>query len=152
MNIQSGLSESLFTRNGLRQGDALTCLLFNVALEKAIRDSRIDVDGIIYHKSVQILAYANDIDIIGSEALREAFLSLEAAAKEVGLVLNSKKIDVYLVSYPINPDVPLTHLTVGDHIFEEVDEFTYLGSLITSNNVVSESAQQTGAILVSRNS
>ena len=139
VKIQSDLSESLFTRNGLRQGDALACLLFNIALEKAIRDSGIDADGIIYHKSVQILAYADDIDIVArnSEALREAFLSLEAAAKEVGLVVNSKKT-MYLVSDPITLDVPLTPLTVGDHTFEAVDSFTYLGSLITSKNNVSD--------------
>ena len=58
------LSESLHIRNGLRQGDALACILFNIALEKTIRDANINQRGNIFYKSVQILTYADDIDII----------------------------------------------------------------------------------------
>jgi sorting nexin-29 len=36
------LSEQFVTQKGLRQGDALACLLFNIALEKAVRDSGIE--------------------------------------------------------------------------------------------------------------
>jgi hypothetical protein len=59
------LSEPFLTQRGPRQGDTLACLLFNIALEKVIRDSGIERRGIIYYKSVQVLAYAHDLDIIG---------------------------------------------------------------------------------------
>jgi hypothetical protein len=65
IKLQSQLSEPFFTQRGLRQGDALACLLFNIALENVIRDSGIERQGIIYYKSVQVLAYADDLDIIG---------------------------------------------------------------------------------------
>jgi sorting nexin-29 len=39
IRLKATLLEPLEIHNGLRQGDALACLLFNVALEKAIRDS-----------------------------------------------------------------------------------------------------------------
>jgi sorting nexin-29 len=72
-------------KNGLRQGDALVCLLFNIALERVIRDAGINVRGTIFYKCVQILAYADDIDIIGrtQRAMKEAFISLEKAAKKM---------------------------------------------------------------------
>jgi len=65
-------------KNGVRQGDALTCLLFNIALEKVIRDAAVNVRGTIFYKSVQILAYPDDIDIIGRtrSAMIEAFTTL----------------------------------------------------------------------------
>jgi sorting nexin-29 len=40
-------------------------MLFNITLEKAVRDAGIGKRGTIYHKSIQVLAYADDIDIIG---------------------------------------------------------------------------------------
>jgi sorting nexin-29 len=65
IRIQGALSEPLNIRKGIRQGDALACLLFNIALEKVIRDANINIRGNIFYKSVQILAYADDIDITG---------------------------------------------------------------------------------------
>jgi hypothetical protein len=65
IKIQGALSEPLNIRNGIRQGYALACLLFNIALEKVIRDANINIRGNIFYKSVQILAYADNIDIIG---------------------------------------------------------------------------------------
>jgi hypothetical protein len=46
IKLQGQLSEPFFTQRGLRQGDALACLLFNIALE-VIRDSGIERRGII---------------------------------------------------------------------------------------------------------
>jgi hypothetical protein len=36
--VQNELSESVHIQNGLRQGDALACILSNIALEKVMRD------------------------------------------------------------------------------------------------------------------
>jgi sorting nexin-29 len=64
IKIQNRFSAPINVRNGIRQGDALACLLFNTALEKVIRDAALSIRGTIFYKSVQILAYADDIDII----------------------------------------------------------------------------------------
>jgi sorting nexin-29 len=54
-------------------------LTFNIALDKVIRGEKINTRGRIFYKSVQILAYADDIDIVGRSqaAMKEAFSSLE---------------------------------------------------------------------------
>jgi sorting nexin-29 len=39
VKMQNELSESFRIRNGLRQGDALACILLNMALEKIIREA-----------------------------------------------------------------------------------------------------------------
>ena len=51
------LSEPFDTVRGFRQGDHLSCDLFNFVMESVMRKA--------LQKSVQLLAYADDIDIIG---------------------------------------------------------------------------------------
>jgi hypothetical protein len=38
IRIQNLLSDPMHIKNGVRQGDSPACLLFNIALEKVIRD------------------------------------------------------------------------------------------------------------------
>ena len=78
VKLQNELSEPFYTDKGLRQGDSLSCILFNIALEKVIRASGINVKGNIFQRSLQILAYADDIDIIGRsrQSVAEAFTTL----------------------------------------------------------------------------
>jgi sorting nexin-29 len=69
VKIQNRFSAPINVRNGIRQGAALACLLFNIALEKVVRDAALNIRGTIFYKSVHILAYADDIDIIGRTQL-----------------------------------------------------------------------------------
>ena len=50
VKIYNDVSESFTTQRGVRQGDALACLLFNLALEKVIQNAGIEKRGTIYHK------------------------------------------------------------------------------------------------------
>jgi sorting nexin-29 len=77
----------------VRQVDALACLLFNIALEKVMRDSGIQTRGTIFFKTAQILAYAEDIRLMARKIplLNEAFLNLEKSARNMGLVVNQEK-------------------------------------------------------------
>jgi hypothetical protein len=88
--VQATLSEPLQIHNGLRQGDALACLFFNVALEKAIRDSGIQIGWHIFQKSVQLLAYADDIVLLRRtrSRLEEAFIDPERVAGRIWLKIN----------------------------------------------------------------
>jgi sorting nexin-29 len=49
VKIQNSVSEPFTSERGLRQGDALVCMLFNIVLEKAIRDSGIERRGTSFH-------------------------------------------------------------------------------------------------------
>jgi sorting nexin-29 len=130
---QSDLSDSVTTKEGLRQFDSLACLLFNLALGKVVRNAGIQTNGTIFYKSVQLLAYADGIDIIARSqtAIKEAFLSLERAAVEMGLKINEEKTK-YLTTR-VNKNQP-KHFQIENFNFETVQSFTYLGSLINVNN------------------
>ena len=93
VKAQNELSEGFHIRNGLRQGDALACILFNIALKKITRDANVNQCGNIFYKSVQILAYADDTDIISRspKSLQEATVALDRAARRMGLEINQAK-------------------------------------------------------------
>jgi len=56
IKIRSKLLAPFTIHKGVRQGDALACLLFNVTLEYAIRKSGIQTRGTKFYKLVQPLA------------------------------------------------------------------------------------------------
>ncbi|XP_036320783.1 uncharacterized protein LOC118735233 [Rhagoletis pomonella] len=102
MTLSNTTSSALLpfaTRRGFRQGGSLSCGFFNLMLEKIITSSELNRLGTIYYKSVQLLAYADDTDIIGKKN-REVcpdFSKLDKEAKRMGLVVNDDKTK-YLLS------------------------------------------------------
>jgi sorting nexin-29 len=71
LRVQTELTDSIAIEQGLKQGDGLAPLLFNLPLEFILRRLSTDLEQTIEYKSTQILAYADDIAII-SRSLSEA--------------------------------------------------------------------------------
>ncbi|GFX51630.1 craniofacial development protein 2 [Trichonephila clavipes] len=90
IKVQKYLSEPFTTEKGLRQGDSLACLLFNLA---------------------------DDIGIIGrsEKAVKEAFQALEISATNMGLTINEDKTK-FMETLPSS--VNNTSFCVNGHSFE----------------------------------
>ena len=94
------LSDMFPIRNSLKQGDALSPLLFNFALEYAIRRVQVNQDGLKLNGTDHLLAYADDVNILGGSVhtVKENAEALLVATKETGLEVNADKTKYMIMS------------------------------------------------------
>lgn len=128
--VQNKLSEAIETNKGVKQGDSLSALLFNIALH-VIED--LDDNGIIFNRSFKLYAYADDILIMGKSAktTKEVFLKIEKRAKKIRLRVNADKTKYMILSRESEGN---SCLKIEHYEFERVERFRYLGVMVTSNN------------------
>jgi hypothetical protein len=139
VRIGKNLSDKFTTENGLKQGDALSPLLFNFALEYAIRRVQENQEGLILNGTYQLLAYADDVSIVGEniDTIQKNTKSLLHASKEVGLDVNPEKTKYMLVSR-CHRSGQRQSIKIGNSSFESVEKFKYLGTTFTDQNCVHE--------------
>ena len=80
-------------RNVLKKGDAISPLLFNLALEYAIRRVRVNQDGLQLNGTHQLLVYADEVNILAGSVhtVKENAEAVVVASKENGLEVNADK-------------------------------------------------------------
>jgi len=69
VRVGKNLSDTFPIRNGLKKGDALSPLLFNFALDYAIRRVQVNQDVLKLNGKHQLLAYADDVNISGGSVV-----------------------------------------------------------------------------------
>ena len=93
-------------RHGLKQGDALSPLLFNFALDYAIRRVQVNQNGFKLNGTHQLLVYADDVNILGGSVytIKENAEALVVASKEIRLEINADKTKYTFMSRDKNPE------------------------------------------------
>jgi hypothetical protein len=87
------LSDTFDIQNGLKQGDALSPLLFNFASEYDIRNVRKSQVALTLNWTNLLLVYADVMNLFGDNInpMKKNTDSLTDASKEVGIEINEKK-------------------------------------------------------------
>jgi hypothetical protein len=115
-------------------------MLFNFVPEAILWRAKLKTTGTIFNEQTQLLAYADDIDIVcrSLEVVRDVYLALEAEAAKEGMKVNEQKTK-YMVSTR-NRTILNAGQTVAfqDRNFRnfKVNEFVYLVALVTPKNDV----------------
>jgi len=94
VRIEGTLSSFFENKTGLKQGNPLSPILFNLALQKVIQSIKMVPSGIkIGKEQLNILAYADDIAFIGKNEveIRKLFVGMENIARKFGLQINQEK-------------------------------------------------------------
>jgi hypothetical protein len=119
-------------RNGLKEGDALSPLLLNFALEYAIKRVQVNQVGLKLNGTHPLLAYADDVNILGGSVhtVKENAEALLVATKEIGLEVNADKTKYMVMSRDRNTGRD-DSVNINNISIERVEEFKYLGTLLT---------------------
>jgi adenosyl cobinamide kinase/adenosyl cobinamide phosphate guanylyltransferase len=115
----------------LKQGDALTLLLFNFAFDYAVRSVQVNQDGLKLNCAHQLLFYADDVNILEERihTIQKNAEALVVASKEIGLEVNPDKSKYMVMSRDQN---------ARRSSFERVEEFKDLGTTLTNQNSTQE--------------
>jgi hypothetical protein len=128
--IGKHLSDSFPIQNSLKQGDALSSLLFNFALAYAIWKVQEYQVGPKLKGTHLLVAYAEDVNLLGDniDTIRKNTETLIDASKEVGLEMNVEEQSIcYHQNLGQNQDVK-----IANRLFENISQFNYLGMAVTN--------------------
>ena len=118
-------------RNVLKQGDDLSPLLFNFALDCAIRRVQVNQVGLKLNGTHQLLAYVDDVNILGRSvhSVKQNAEALVVATKETRREINADKTKYLIMSRDQNVGRSYS-MKIDNNFIESVEEFKYLGTTL----------------------
>jgi hypothetical protein len=129
----NGFTTRMFNvRRSVKQGDALSCFLFNLCIDSLIRsienDTKIPAIKILNLKIPKSIAYADDVAIITyKHGLQSVFDLYEHFSQVSGLYLNVDKTEILGLSHLTNTDPVNIRSSNGNYSIKFVDKVKICG-------------------------
>ncbi|XP_048525765.1 uncharacterized protein LOC125505633 [Dendroctonus ponderosae] len=143
VQVGSELSEQFEIQNGVMQGDAFLPLLFKIVLERAIRRADIKTELLSTEGPKLILAYADDIDLIGNTILRlKEFNKIDGTSSKISLMINEENTKYVCVNRLGRRDRIGQNVSINMYNFERVERFKNLSATITVDNDITEEMKE----------
>ena len=130
------LSHKFHMQNGIRQGSILSPYLFNVFMDELnIKLNQSNLGCHIANNPMNNLSWADDLVIItpSSHALCGMLAVCESFARNHLMIFNTKKTKCMLFNSRHSTVYQKPIIKLCDKVLEFVDNFTYLGHIISSN-------------------
>ena len=91
VGVGKHLSDMFLVKNGLKQEDALSLLLFKFAFEYAVRRVQVNQEGLKLNVTHQPLVYADDANILGRSihTIKKNTAVLVVTSQEIGVGVNA---------------------------------------------------------------
>jgi sorting nexin-29 len=139
VQVGKNVSEMFPIRNGLKQTEGLSPLLFNFAMEYDIKRVQVNQNGLKLNGTHQLLSYADDVNILGESVhtVKENAEALVVGTKETGLEENADKTKYMVRCWDRNAGRDHS-VKIDNSCIERVEEFKYLGTMLTDQNSVEE--------------
>ena len=108
-------------------------------MEYAIRKVQVNQDGLKLNSTHQLLAFADDVNILGGSVhtVKTNEEALVAATKEIGLEVNAHNTK-YMTVFRDQNAGQIHSMKMDNSPIERVKEFKYLGTTLTSQNSIQE--------------
>ena len=112
---------------------------FCMVCSSCIRRVQVNQDGLKLNGTHQLLAYAEDVNILGGSIhnLKENAEALVAVTRESGLEVGTDKTKYMVMSRDQNAGL-IQSVRIDNSTFQRVEEFKYLGTILTIQNSIAE--------------